>query len=122
VVVTRPASEEEAGCSEQHLCLDAAYDYSEEVREELEARSYEPHISPADKNKRSEREEARQHLGGRARRWVVERTHSWLNRSRRLLVRWVEENGELPGIHSPGLCPAHLLQATGFRISSKLAF
>ncbi len=21
-------------------------------------------------------------------RWVVERTHSWLNRSRRLLVRW----------------------------------
>ena len=26
--------------------------------------------------------------GYRARRWVVERTHSWLNRSRRLLVRW----------------------------------
>jgi putative transposase len=24
----------------------------------------------------------------RARRWVVERTHSWLNRFRRLLVRW----------------------------------
>jgi transposase len=23
-----------------------------------------------------------------ARRWVVERTHSWINRSRRLLVRW----------------------------------
>jgi len=26
--------------------------------------------------------------GYRARRWVVESTHSWLNRSRRLLVRW----------------------------------
>ena len=26
--------------------------------------------------------------GYRARRWVAERTHSWLNRSRRLLVRW----------------------------------
>jgi transposase len=26
--------------------------------------------------------------GYRARRWVVERTHSWLNRFRRLLVRW----------------------------------
>jgi putative transposase len=86
LVVARPACEEEEG-SKQHLCLDAAYD-SKEVREELEARSYEPHISPADKNKRSERKEARQHLGGRARRWVVERTHSWLNRSRRLLVRW----------------------------------
>jgi len=23
-----------------------------------------------------------------ARRWVVERTHSWMNRFRRLLVRW----------------------------------
>lgn len=87
LVVARPAPEGEEAGPEQHLCLDAAYD-SEPVREELEARSYEPHISPADKNKRSERKEARRHLGGRARRWVVERTHSWLNRSRRLLVRW----------------------------------
>jgi putative transposase len=95
IVVARPApekkkeeEEEEVG-SEQHLCLDAAYD-SEPVRQELEARSYQPHISPAEKKKkkRSERKEARQHLDGRARRWVVERTHSWLNRSRRLLVRW----------------------------------
>jgi putative transposase len=93
LVVARPAQGEEqeaassSSSSEQHLCLDAAYD-SDEVRQEIEARSYEPHISPADKNKRSERKEARKHLGGRARRWVVERTHSWLNRSRRLLVRW----------------------------------
>ena len=89
LVVARlaPGEEEGVGCSEQHLCLDAAYD-SEEVRQELEARGYEPHISPAEKNKRIERKEARRHPGGRARRWVVERTHSWLNRSRRLLVRW----------------------------------
>jgi putative transposase len=79
--------EEQQPDSQQHLCLDAAYD-SEEVRQELVARSYEPHISPAEKKQRSERKEARQHPGGRARRWVVERTHSWLNRSRRLLVRW----------------------------------
>ncbi len=26
--------------------------------------------------------------GKRARRWVVERSHSWLNRFRRLLIRW----------------------------------
>ena len=25
---------------------------------------------------------------GKARRWKVERTHSWLNRARRLLIRW----------------------------------
>ncbi len=24
----------------------------------------------------------------KARRWVVERTHSWINRFRRILVRW----------------------------------
>jgi putative transposase len=69
------------------LCLDTAYD-SEEVRHELEARSYKPHISATEEKKRSERKRARKHPGGRARRWVVQRTHSWLNRSRRLLVRW----------------------------------
>jgi transposase len=26
--------------------------------------------------------------GFKARRWVVERTHSWMNRFRRILVRW----------------------------------
>lgn len=26
--------------------------------------------------------------GKRARRWVVERSHSWMNRFRRILVRW----------------------------------
>ena len=87
LVVAHPAPEEEENSPKQHMCLDAAYD-SEEVCQELEARSYEPHISPADKNEQRERKEARRHLGGRARRWVVERTHSWLNRSRRLLVRW----------------------------------
>ena len=31
--------------------------------------------------------------GFRARRWVVERTHSWMNRFRRILIRW-EKKGE----------------------------
>ena len=26
--------------------------------------------------------------GFRGRRWVVERTHSWMNRFRRILIRW----------------------------------
>jgi transposase len=40
---------------------------------------------------RSRGEEAKalkREAGERARRWVVERTHSWLNRFRRILVRW----------------------------------
>jgi putative transposase len=83
LVVARPACDEE---DEQHMCLDAAYD-SEPVREELKERGYVPHIRPADKKER-EREGAVHRHGGRARRWLVERTRSWLNRSRRLLMRW----------------------------------
>ncbi len=30
-------------------------------------------------------------LGYRARRWVVERTHAWMNRFRGLLVRWAKK-------------------------------
>ena len=37
---------------------------------------------------RAEEIRHRRRSGRRARRWVVERTHSWLNRFRRLLVRW----------------------------------
>ena len=39
----------------------------------------------------SRREEIDQRLrtpGWRARRWVVEAAHSWLNRNRALLIRW----------------------------------
>jgi len=90
IVVARPASEGEEEESAEHLCLDAGYD-SEVVREEVELRGYEAHIRPRrdKKEKRSEEEDKKQHHpGAKARRWVVERTHSWLNRSRRLLVRW----------------------------------
>ena len=31
------------------------------------------------------------HIGAKARRWVVERTHSWLNRFRRILIQWEKE-------------------------------
>jgi len=40
---------------------------------------------------RSRGEEAKEiarEAGKRARRWVAERSHSWLNRFRRLLIRW----------------------------------
>jgi len=81
LVIARPAPTEEAP---QHLCLDAGYDY-DAVRADVTERGYTAHIRP--------RGEERQHAGStdptkRPRRWVVERTHSWLDRSRRLLVRW----------------------------------
>ena len=69
------------GEQEQGLCLDAGYDY-DEVREIVYEFGYTAHI-----RSRGEEKKAKE-AGKKARRWVVERTHSWLNRYRRLLVRW----------------------------------
>jgi transposase len=66
----------------QHLCADLGYD-CEPDRQRLRRRGYQPHI----KSRGQERHEKRTR-GKRARRWVVERAASWLNRYRRVLVRW----------------------------------
>jgi transposase len=67
----------------QGMCLDKGYDY-DDVRALLNEFGFTAHI-------RSRSEEARAlaaEAGKRARRWVVERSHSWMNRFRRILVRW----------------------------------
>ena len=80
LVIARPEPTEQ---QPQHLCLDAAYDAGW-VREAVQGRGYQHHIRP----RGEEKAEKVLTPGSRARRWVVERTHSWINRSRRLLVRW----------------------------------
>ena len=35
-----------------------------------------------------EAQKIKHEAGFKARRWVVERTHSWMNRYRRILIRW----------------------------------
>ncbi len=67
----------------QHLCMDKGYDY-DEVRELVEAFGYTAHIlSRGEEKKRLAKDTQK-----KARRWVAERTHSWLNRFRRILIRW----------------------------------
>jgi putative transposase len=80
IVIVRPDPSAE---HPQHLCLDAGY-AGAPARQEVESRQYLPHI----RSRGQEKQEQLLLPGHRARRWVVERTHSWLNRSRRLLVRW----------------------------------
>lgn len=86
VVIARLEPTEEQS---QHLCLDAGY-AGAPVRQEVETRHYVLHI----RSRGEEKQEKVLTPGHRARRWIVERTHSWINRSRRLLVRWEkkEEN------------------------------
>lgn len=67
----------------QHLCMDKGYDYSD-VRELVAVRGHTAHI----RGRGEEAEKKKRVPGYRARRWVVERTHSWMNRFRRLLIRW----------------------------------
>jgi len=66
----------------QHLCGDKGYD-ADSIRTAARRRHYIPHIP-----KKNDDSPPRKHPHGKARRWVVERTHSWTNRARRLLIRW----------------------------------
>ena len=67
--------------------MDKGYDF-QEVRDILIEFGFTAHI-------RSRGEEAKElaaEAGKRARRWVVERTHGWMNRFRRILIRWEKKS------------------------------
>lgn len=65
-----------------NLCLDKGYE-AQWLKTYLKSRGYEPHILS-----RKEESEAIRDTGFKAYRWVVERAHSWMNRFRRVLIRW----------------------------------
>lgn len=71
------------GRRRQHFCGDKGYD-SAEVRCFVQSLGYMLHI----KSRGDEVSEQKRNPRFRARRWVVERSHSWFNRFRRILVRW----------------------------------
>ena len=82
-----PVERPEPGASGgQHLCLDKGYAY-EEVRELAAAFAFTAHI-PAKKERGQPAVEVKRKARAKARRWVVERTHSWMNRFRGILIRW----------------------------------
>jgi transposase len=80
LVVERP---EPTPAQPQGLCLDKGYD-SEEVRATLAVFGFTAHL----RTRGEEAHALKRKAGVRARRWVVERTHSWMNRFRRILIRW----------------------------------
>lgn len=71
----------------QHLAVDKGYGFAD-THKDFAERGYivhgrkpgdpEPEVAPEKKHP--------------ARRWVVERTHSWFNRFRRLLIRWEKDD------------------------------
>jgi putative transposase len=91
MAVKRPAHKE------QHLCADKAYDATD-VREFVASEGYTAHIKanlrragrPNDEDvQENERAPEKTHP---ARRWVVERTISWLTKRRGLRTRWSKKS------------------------------
>jgi putative transposase len=89
IVVERPDPDE----VEQNLNLDKGYD-NPRSREAAAEEGYVPHIrrigeekKPCDRSK-----------GHKPRRWVVERTFSWLSKCRGILVRYDKKDGNYLGL------------------------
>jgi transposase len=74
-----------------NLCLDAGYVGAQGVVERM---GYKGHI----RGRGEEREEKEHNPQYRARRWVVEVCHSWMNRFRKLLVRYEKKAGNYLGL------------------------
>src|SRR5581483_4483353 len=74
---------EPTAATPQGLCLDKGYDF-DEVRELVVEFGFTAHL----RSRGEEAQELKRSARKKARRWVVERTHSWMNRFRGILIRW----------------------------------
>ena len=77
IVIDRPAD------IQQNLCADKAYD-GQAALETIVSNGYVPHV----KKRGEEIQEKKNNPTWKARRWVVEVSHSWFNRFRKILVRY----------------------------------
>ena len=68
---------------EQHLCADKGYEGAPALQI-IVSKNYIPHV----KRRGEEIQEKKDNPGWKARRWVVEVSHSWFNRFRKILVRY----------------------------------
>jgi transposase len=80
IVIKRPSSK--MFKKKQNLCLDKEYDF-QETKDYVIKKGYLPHI-----RHRGEQSITKSGKHNTRRRWVVERTNSWHNRFRKLLVRY----------------------------------
>ncbi len=100
--VSDAGMEEPTEAAARHLCLDRGY-ATVACRETAVAHGYVPHIPP----KRSVAApvpppgDPARHP---PRRWVVEVSHSWFNRFRRLLIRWEKKGANYLGFVQLAAC------------------
>jgi putative transposase len=77
----------------RHLCLDKGY-AGEPALEVVVLRGFIPHI----KGRGEEKAEKARVPGNKARRWVVEAAHSWINQFRKLMVRYEKLKSSYVGL------------------------
>jgi putative transposase len=107
IVVERPEPTEEAP---QHLCLDKGYD-NPTGRAAAAQEHYVPHIRRIGEEKRDEKNRKRYP----ARRWVVERTLSWMSKCRAILIRYAKKSCNYLGLIQ--LCCGRLWYRRRHRLS-----
>ena len=88
---------------QQNLCLDKGYNYPE-IEHEVVKRGYVPHIRHRGEGKKAVKKKRHHHHHHPARRWVVERTNSWHNRFRKLLVRYEKKAKNYLGLVHLSCC------------------
>jgi transposase len=89
IIIARPDPFEHP----QHLCLDKGVS-GEPALEAVVLRGFIPHL----RSRGEEKSAQEQHPTYKARRWVVEATHSWMNRFRKLLVRYEKVDRTYKGL------------------------
>jgi putative transposase len=90
IVTERPKQSRK---SRQHLCADKGY-AGEPADKSIRQHEYIPHV----RQRGEEIVAMKRDPKCRPRRWVVERTHSWLNRFRKLLVRYEKYEDNYEGL------------------------
>ena len=67
---------------------------SKPAADAMKSRGYKPHV----RQRGEEIAAKKRHSRNRPKRWVVERTHSWINRFRKLLVRFEKTEASYLGL------------------------
>ena len=103
---------------EENLCADNGY-AGKEADALIRAAGYVPHVVPRGEEKKlkdaawaAQKESGEIPFGYRARRWVVEASHSWFNLFRKLTIRYEKKAKNWLALHQLAACVIALRKIT----------
>ena len=103
---------------EENLCADSGY-VGKEADALMRAAGYIPHVVPRGEEKKlkdatwaAQKESGDIPVGYRARRWVVEVSHSWFNLFRKLTIRYAKKAKNWLALHQLAACVIALRKIT----------